>query len=340
MKLSVIIPVYNGEKTVRDTLSAISMTALLHEVIVVDDGSTDGTWPLLSQMAESDPALRIFHQENAGPAAARNLALREARGEYIMFCDGDDLFLPGMPEQAVEEAQALAADLLLTGFVLTAPGQPGAVYASSDLGSREIPERLPELYRKNLLNQVWAKVFRRDLIEGMCFSDRKWGEDRLFLLEALARAKTPAVWSQPVYEYRQHTGSLISRFLPEKVDACRAADLAFRETAATLGAWNESCREAADYMLTKSLWSCLTTLFSPSCPLSRREKKAYVADLLAGERGQERRYPADCGKAFQALARVMEQGSPAAVLATARAVAALSGLMPSLARRAKHAYNR
>ena len=127
--------------------------------------------------------------------------------------------------QAVLEAEKRGADLLLAGFLLTGPGRPGAPYVYRDCDSREVPENLPGLYRANLLNQVWAKVFRRDLLEGLTFPDRTWGEDRLFLFQALARAKRPAVWSEPVYDYRQQKGSLISRFLPDKPEACREAEI-------------------------------------------------------------------------------------------------------------------
>lgn len=340
MKLSLILPVYNGERTLEATLTGLDRPAFPYELLAVDDGSTDGTPAILARLAERDPALRLLTQENAGPAAARNLALKEARGDYVMFCDADDAYLPGFPEKAVLEAEKRGADLLLAGFLLTEPGKAGVPYAHRDCATEEIPENLAELYRANLLNQVWAKVFRRDLLEGMCFPDRKWGEDRLFLFEALSRAKSPAVWSQPIYDYRQQKGSLISRFLPDKPDACREADEAFRAAAKALGAPSVPCREAADYMLVKSLWSCLTTLFSPSCPLSRKEKKDFVRALLVREQGIERRYPADCGRAFRVLARVMAKGSVFSVYHTAKAVATLSGAMPDAARRAKHAYNR
>ena len=340
MKCSVIIPVYNGARTIEATLAGISRPAFPYEILVVDDGSTDGTGEILLSLAKSDPALRVIRQENAGPAAARNRGLAEAAGEYIMFCDADDAFLPGMPEQAVLEAEKRGADLLLAGFVLTEPGRESAPYTYRDLDGAEVSARLADLYRSNLLNQVWAKVFRSDLIRTLSFPDRKWGEDRLFLFQALSRAKSPAVWSESMYDYRQQKGSLISRFLPDKPAVCREADEAFRTLAKALGAWDEPCRAAADYMLVKSLWSALTTLYSPSCPLTRREKTAYVRAVLAEEQGRERIYPADCGKAFRVLAKVLAKGSPSTVRVTAKAVATLSGILPDAARRAKHAYNR
>ena len=338
MKLSVIIPVFNGAKTIESTVAGIPRPAFPYEILVVDDGSTDGTREILSGLAKKDPCLRVIVQENAGPAAARNRALGEAAGEYVTFCDADDAFLPGMPEAAVAEAEKRGADLLLAGFLLTEPGKPGAPYTYRDLDARGISEHLGELYRANMLNQAWAKVFRRDLIRDLSFPDRKWGEDRLFLFSALARAKTPALWSQPVYEYRQQPGSLISRFLSDKCEICREVDDAFRALAKELNA--PACREAADYMLVKSLWSAFTTLFSPSCPLSAGEKKDYVRAALAEERGQERRFPADCGRAFKILAKTLASGDTAAVCRTARLVALASRVMPSAARRAKHAYNR
>ncbi|MBQ3865768.1 MAG: glycosyltransferase family 2 protein [Clostridia bacterium] len=338
--LSVIIPVYNGGALLRETVTGFPRPSFPFEMLVVDDGSTDGTPAILAELAAADPVLRVIRQENAGPAAARNRGLKEARGAYILFCDADDAYLPGAPEKMVQTARETGADLLITGFLLTEERGASAPYTHRDLEGEDVGRAASSLYRANLLNQVWAKLFRRDLAEGLAFPDLFWGEDRIFLLEALCRARRPVVRGAPTYEYRQRGGSLISRFLPEKAEACRRADALFREAARKGRAPEEECRETADYMLVKSLWSCLTTLFSPTCPLSGREKKEYVRVLLRAEGGAERRYPADCGRAFKLLAKVWRTGRPGLVLATARAVALASRLAPGAARRAKHTYNK
>jgi glycosyltransferase involved in cell wall biosynthesis len=104
--VSVVIPVYQGAGYVRGAIaSALGQTYAAIEVWVVDDGSTDGTWELLQTIG--DERVHVLRQANAGAATARNLALANARGEYIAFLDADDRWLP--TKIATEVATLLAA---------------------------------------------------------------------------------------------------------------------------------------------------------------------------------------------------------------------------------------
>lgn len=93
--ISVIIPVYNTEKYISDCLnSLVSQTEKNIEILAVDDGSTDNSLKILQQYAALHSNIKVFSQKNAGPGVARNLALRKAKGKYIMFCDSDDMYKP------------------------------------------------------------------------------------------------------------------------------------------------------------------------------------------------------------------------------------------------------
>lgn len=100
---SVIIPSYNRERLLEETLlSVLPVLPSNWEVIVVDDGSTDGTTSLLRQLQDGFPQLRFFEQENSGPGAARNRGIREANSDWIVFLDSDDLWLPWTGEVLAE----------------------------------------------------------------------------------------------------------------------------------------------------------------------------------------------------------------------------------------------
>lgn len=95
--ISVIIPVYNMEKYLRrclDSVLAQDYTNL--EILVVDDGSTDGSWAICQEYARKDARITVIHQENGGLSAARNTGLDRATGAYIAFVDSDDYILPNM----------------------------------------------------------------------------------------------------------------------------------------------------------------------------------------------------------------------------------------------------
>jgi glycosyltransferase involved in cell wall biosynthesis len=105
--VSVIIPAYNAERYIRETIeSALAQTYKNLEVVVGDDGSTDGTRAVVEELAARDPRVKYFSQKNAGQSAARNLAIAHARGTYVAFLDADDLFLPTKLEEQVGYLEA------------------------------------------------------------------------------------------------------------------------------------------------------------------------------------------------------------------------------------------
>ena len=92
-QVSVVIPIYNTEQYLRQCLdSVVGQTLTDIEVICVDDGSTDGSPPILAEYAAQDSRFQIMTQENAGPGAARNSGLRVSSGEYLIFLDSDDWY--------------------------------------------------------------------------------------------------------------------------------------------------------------------------------------------------------------------------------------------------------
>ena len=95
--VSIIIPVYNSEKYLAETItSAISQTWNNKEIIIIDDGSTDNSLTIAESFANEH--IKIFSQPNKGASAARNKGLHEAKGDYIQFLDGDDLLMPNKIE--------------------------------------------------------------------------------------------------------------------------------------------------------------------------------------------------------------------------------------------------
>lgn len=92
--ISVVIPLYNKEASIAQSLkSVLSQEYDDFEVVIVDDGSTDGSVGVVE--AINDPRIRLIKQENGGPSMARNTGVKNAKGEWILFLDADDEFLPG-----------------------------------------------------------------------------------------------------------------------------------------------------------------------------------------------------------------------------------------------------
>ena len=104
--ISVIVPIYNIKEYLERCIDSIlAQTYQNLEILMVDDGSTDGTEVLVDEIAHKDARIRVFHKENGGSSSARNLALREAKGEYVSFIDSDDYIEPDMMEKLYEAIQ-------------------------------------------------------------------------------------------------------------------------------------------------------------------------------------------------------------------------------------------
>lgn len=105
-KISVIVPIYNiKEYLQRCVESILAQTYENIEVLLVDDGSTDGSQELVDQLARKDSRIRVFHKENGGSSSARNLAIKQATGKYLSFIDSDDYIEPDMLERLYDAIQ-------------------------------------------------------------------------------------------------------------------------------------------------------------------------------------------------------------------------------------------
>ena len=115
--VSIVTPAYKAEKTVAETIRSVQAQSYPHwEMLVVDDGSPDGTAEVVTALAASDPRVRLIRQANAGPAMARQKALDHAAGRYIAFLDSDDLWLPEKLTRQLAFMQAHHAALSFTAF--------------------------------------------------------------------------------------------------------------------------------------------------------------------------------------------------------------------------------
>lgn len=341
--VSIIIPVYNGENEIEVAVRSAVDEHIPMEILVVDDGSTDKSAEKVLRLSEEIPFLRLVTQKNAGPAAARNRGIDEAQGEYLLFLDSDDAFCPGAVAQGLKEAEG--KDLTVFGYILEQDGDGSAyVGEKAELNSPEAwREKLPEMYRLNLINQVWAKIFSARLLkeEHVRFPCHLWGEDRLFLFEAMEKAKRVAVSPVLLCRYIQRKGSLVSRFLENKAKICLEIDTAVRALAQKKGGVDKNGEKVFDYMYVKSLLSSFATLFSPNCPLSLQEKRNYVKEALEQkDLPSSANYPKDCGTAFRALAFLAGTKLSLLNLFAAWGVNVAARVLPRFFRKAKHAYNK
>lgn len=210
--VSVIVPVWQGEKTLAGSVSSLlrqSCDAI--EILIVNDGSTDGSLDIAESFAQKDSRVRVLTQENMGVSAARNLGLSEARGKYVCFCDSDDWVYPKAIETLLGYMQA-GCGLAVGGFE--------AVLQQKSVKSAQftIPMQIPsEEYLKKLCKRancmyfsaLWNKMYDLDIIrenELQFSTELSWGEDFTFNMLYLRHINTVGVTDQIVYRYIRSIG--------------------------------------------------------------------------------------------------------------------------------------
>ena len=212
--ISIIVPVYKVEPYLRQCVDSIlGQTYRDIEVLLIDDGSPDRCGEICDEYAEKDDRVRVFHTENRGLSAARNLGLREARGEYIGFVDSDDWIEPDMYEVLLRRIQETEADIGVCGFsydyLNTSECSPcvEAVYDSVGAVGALICGDL----RKQVMNKLWS----RQAAMLLRFPEGRVYEDIFTVYKVLMQANKVATVHQPLYRYRQRKGS-IARTYPMK----------------------------------------------------------------------------------------------------------------------------
>lgn len=235
--VSVVVPVYNVEKYLRECLDSLrSQTCEGMEVLVVLDAPTDASAGIAREYTD-DPRFRIIeHPVNQGLASARNTGLDAATGEYVGFVDSDDFVAPDAFQQLLDAARENDADMVSCGYTrVSEQGEPQADHVFP-LGGRalrtgpELAEAMERAHADTTLWFAWRNLYRRAMIDvhGIRFDpELRTGEDMPFNLRAFYSAKRWAGVEEPLYMYRHSPqGLTMSPHVPHLLECLqRAYDL-------------------------------------------------------------------------------------------------------------------
>ena len=226
MTFSVIIPCYNCEKTLETTVDSIRMSGLTdYEIILIDDGSTDGTAQLCDKLCSMYKYIRCIHQENAGVSATRNRGIDEAKGEYVWFVDSDDTIEPFNME-TITQAVSEGIDCIMFGmqFLYMWHGRliMKEFLSCSNLinvSQQNIGLHFHTLFDKNYFTAVWNKFIKKNILsENKIYFDCNLinYEDLHFSLLLLCNCKSVVTIPDTYYQYintfgHDHTVDRIQR---------------------------------------------------------------------------------------------------------------------------------
>lgn len=295
IKISVIIPVYNGEKYLEHTLGTIlSQKMEEFEVLLIDDGSKDGSAALCDKIASENSKVRVLHQENQGICGARNTGIEAARGEYLAFADQDDECLPGWLEDNYQTAVEYDADLVKSGRIAETVDENGKLL-KRDI--RELEKKFYDreqligeyfvLRDRNVFSPVWDGLFRREIVMkyNIRFRTefRQGEEDTAFCLEFLQYVQRFAT-NTGIYfrHFERYATSTSSVFNIESLNGLVRSGVIEEQVKKQMGLeqWT------ADAVLSSAknhLIPVLVQLFHRNCSWPLKRRRDFISSLHSSE---------------------------------------------------------
>lgn len=233
MKISVIVPAYNVQKYLKRCIeSLLSQNYKIYELIIVDDGSTDGTAEIADKFAEKYDFIKVIHKRNAGLGMARNTGIDNATGEYLLFLDSDDYFNSDLIMHFVEAAKENYADALISGYEkVDESGQitgrlqyAEAYYQHEEIQREFLPRMLGSLpsisdsISMGATNVLYnAEIIRKYKIRFV--SEREYiSEDIVFNILFYLKAKNVYLLSHTDYKYQTTINSLTTKYREDRLE--------------------------------------------------------------------------------------------------------------------------
>lgn len=212
--ISVIIPIYNAELYIEDALNSVfSQTYSDVECILVDDCGSDSSMDIINRMiadsAHKDKVRIIRQEKNSGPAAARNIGLRAAKGDYIFFMDSDDYITPECLELHLQKLESTQADFSIGNTRLEGAKSLHIKTISSDI---EKMNPMQAFLQRKWLNSAWNKLFPKQFLikNNLFFEEGMSYEDIIWSFKLALKSESIAVVPQQTYIYKINAGSFTS----------------------------------------------------------------------------------------------------------------------------------
>ncbi len=215
-KISIIVPVYNVEKYIRDSLnSALAQTYKNIEIILIDDGSKDSSGKICDEYKQKDSRIKVVHQKNKGLSGARNVGLDNATGKYIMFLDPDDLYETDSCEKLYNYIEKTNSDFVIGNYINMS--ENGTKWENPVFDKNKylefklsIEDYTNSFYTLN--SSVCNKIFRKSFLDDIQikFVEKLPAEDAIFTTYCFIKSKNVYFIPEIVYNYRLRESDSIS----------------------------------------------------------------------------------------------------------------------------------
>lgn len=222
IKLSIVMPVYNAQEYLKDSIEAILNQSFKEfELILVDDGSTDRSLEICRIYEAQDSRIRVVHKENEGSGAARNVGIKLAVGKYITFPDSDDVVKKDMYMEMYNKIEEVQSDLIIcnyetinSGVVTAKTRERKDIYLKE---KKSCEKYFLQFRKESVLEIPWNKFYRLDIIRkhNIAYKKLKRAQDAVFNCNYYEHIKSCYFLDKDLYLYRENNISEVWRKYPE-----------------------------------------------------------------------------------------------------------------------------
>lgn len=256
--LSVIVPAYNARKYIEDCVnSVINQDYRNIEIIIVDDGSSDGTKELCDKMPNMDTRIKVYHTINQGSFLARKYGVSHAGGDFVTFLDSDDWIEENTYSECMNLIKEYETDMILYNYEVNGIQEKHlfreGYYNKKQIQQQLIPTMMWDyhLNRRKIDPSLGCKIMKKNLFMCVCENIEKrlsFGDDALVTYPAIMICDSLYIYNRMFYHYRQHTDSCMHRFGMEKIDELKEFYVEILEKISELGYKNRFNMEVQSYM--------------------------------------------------------------------------------------------
>ncbi len=300
--VSIVIPVYNAELYLHQMIRSIQCQTLSdYELLFIDDGSTDKSLEICNRCAQEDARIRVFHQNNRGASAARNLGISESRGKYLIFFDADDEVEPEMLHAMVNAAQkneselvvcGMYTDIVRNGQVVSSPkvSEPDCIITGNNCVRKYVIKMMKS---SSIMYSPCNKLYVTSIVKNHSLEMREdidIGEDLLFNLQYIRHIESLSMLSSGYYHYfqRDTENNLMSRFRENKADLMEIWVQEFTAFADEISD-DPQMQDIVSWMKVRWFLSCFIEITASQ--KDHKEKRRYIKNVVQKEHLQKIRVP-------------------------------------------------
>ena len=293
ISISVLMPVYNSEKFLEETVQAVINQSYTNwELILVDDGSTDNSKKLCDELRKKENRIKFIDKKNTGVSDTRNVALKNAKGQYVVFVDSDDLIHKDYLKLLVNSMNKYNTDLSVCNFIERKISSTGKV---DDINREFCPKEVMEMSEmkdyimdfgnSGLLNPLWNKIYKREIIENnnITFDEKvETGEDFIFNLQYFRKTKKISFIKEMLYYYiRRNNNSITYKYIENMYEKGWEIHWLLESFLKDMGFYNEENAYVLYGNHLTGVFSAFLNLYHDNCKLTSKEKKTYIKNIIS-----------------------------------------------------------